>query len=67
MAPFEVLWYTGENEEDALLGSSSTKEFKTRKQALAFYEKHKNDPEKFAFWVTRRDNEYWDVIEDIIY
>lgn len=57
---YEVLWYY---EVD---GDCDFKEFKTRKQALQFYEKHKNDCDKFGFWVTKR-NADGEVLEDIIY
>lgn len=57
---YEVLWYdtNGENPQ--------SKDFATRKQALAFYEKHKADTDKTGWWVTKRDED-WNVIEDIIY
>lgn len=66
---FEALWYNkAENEtvEHAMrCGDYETKDFRTRKQALAFYEEHKNDADKCGWWVTHR-NADWEVIEDII-
>ena len=58
---YEVLWY---NEEECQ--NPNWMEFKTRKQAMEFYEKHKNDTDKFYFWVTKRNKE-GEVVEDIIY
>ena len=60
--PFEVLWYNEHNSQN----EPHTKEFKTRKEALTFYEEHKNDEDKFDWWVTKRDKN-WYVIEDIIF
>lgn len=62
MKNFEVLWY-GTKECD---GDPIYRDFRTRKQALDFYNKHKEDPDKFGFWVTHRDSDGM-VIEDIIY
>ena len=62
---FEVLWYEGTNEKEAINNGYITEEFRTRKEALDFYEKHKNDANKFDWWITRR-NADWEVIEDII-
>lgn len=58
---FEVLWYDNERKD----GYYYTKEFRTRKEAINFYEKHKNDSDKCGWWVTHRDAD-WYVIEDII-
>lgn len=58
---FEVLWYT-----DKKLDNYVTKEFHTRSEALNFYNAHKNDKDKFGWWVTKRDSN-WEVVEDIIY
>ena len=55
---FEVLWYKDD-------GDYESQDFYTRKQALAFYEQHKNDKDKHDFWVTHRNSD-WEVIEDII-
>lgn len=57
---FEVLWY--ENGK----ADPFTKEFDNRKDAMKFYNEHKGDAEKFDFWVTKRDED-WYVVEDIVY
>lgn len=59
---YEVLYYTSVD----MMGDPIFKEFKTRKQALNFYEQHKNDNDKFGWWVTKRDQDGY-VVEDIIY
>lgn len=58
---FEVLWYTDEE-----LNNYETKEFRSRAAAMDFYNAHKNDKDKFAWWVTRRNSD-WAVVEDIVY
>lgn len=58
---YEVLWYKNEN-----LENPTFKEFKTKKQALKFYEEHKKDTDKFGFWVTKR-NEEGEVLKDLVY
>ena len=58
---FEVLWYTDEK-----LNNYETKEFKSRAAAMDFYNAHKNDKDKFGWWVTRRNSD-WAVVEDIVY
>lgn len=63
---FEALWYEGATEQEAYRGDYHTKEFYTRKKAVAFYNEHRNDQGKFGWLVTHR-NADWDVIEDIIY
>ena len=66
MKRYEVLWYVGQNEKDALQGDIYTKEFSTKQAALNYYEKHKNDCGCFGWWVTKR-NAYGDVVEDYIF
>lgn len=61
---YEVLWYVGDDKE--LLDNYETKTFKKRDAAMRFYEKHKNDPDKFAWWVTKRDDDGY-ILEDIVY
>ena len=56
---YEVLWYNNQDDYD-------TKEFRSKKEALNYYEQHKNDADKINWWVTQRD-EYGCVVEDIIY
>lgn len=65
MKRYEVLWYEGPTEYAAMQDDPYTEEFKTRDEALDFYEKHKDDANKFGWWVTKRDSD-WFVIEDII-
>lgn len=60
---FEVLWYDSENSRN----DPSTQEFKSKREALNFYNKHKNDEDKFDWWVTERDADTWEIIKDIIY
>lgn len=60
MKRFEVLWYEIGNEDPV------TREFSTRQAALNFYEKHKDEPDKSGWWVTKR-NSNWKVTEDIVY
>ena len=63
---YEVLWYEGSTEEEALEHDYHYEEFTTRKEAMNYYNKHKNDSGKFGWLVTKR-NEYGEIIEDIIY
>lgn len=68
---FECLWYVkqydGQSDVEAMqFGDYDSKDFYSRKDALNFYEKHKNDTDKCGWWVTRRDAD-WCVIEDIVY
>lgn len=56
---YEALWYISDDDYH-------TKEFRTREEALAFYEAHKYDEDKKDWWVTERDPETWEVLEDII-
>ena len=57
---YECLWY-----EDKELNNPQFKEFKTRKQALAFAAKHKDEPNHYGWWVTKRDSD-GEVVEHII-
>ena len=66
MKTYEVLYYPSINEKGDYTGDPITKEFKTKKSALNFYEKHKNDTDKFGWWVTARDEDGC-VLDDIIY
>ena len=58
---YECLWYLEEELQNPVF-----KEFRTKKQALDFYEKHKNDTDKFGWWVTKRDKDGF-VVKDLIY
>ena len=70
MMYYECLWYckTEDQSDDETMqfGDIDCKEFKTKKQALSYYEKHKNDPDRCGWWVTKRDEDGC-VIEDYIY
>lgn len=57
---YEVTWFT-----DKDLNNYDFKGFKTKKEALEFYNQHKNDADKFEFWVTYRDGEGF-VLKDIV-
>ena len=64
---YEVLWYNGASKEDALQkGDYDTKSFRTRKAAMNYYNKHKNDTNKFGWWVTYRDANGC-ILDDLIY
>lgn len=58
---YEVLWYGNEEYEGV-----EFQEFKSRKQAIKFYEEHKSDKDKFYLWVTKR-NKDGEVVEDLYY
>ena len=58
MKRYEALWYTDEK-----LENYETKEFSTLQALLNFYNKHKDDPNCFEWWLTKR-NMYWEVVED---
>lgn len=51
MSFYEALWFM---DHDDIIEDVFTKEFKTKKQALDYYEKHKNDPDKYGWLVTKR-------------
>lgn len=54
---YEALWYYDNDDYD-------TAEFSTEQALKNFYKKHKNDPDKSGWWLTKR-NKDWEVIEDI--
>ena len=58
---YEVLWYT-----DIDLNNYETRRFGSKKQALAYYERHKEDIDTYCWWVTYRDADGF-VLTDIIY
>ena len=66
MCSYEVLWYEGNTEEEALCGDAHWVNFSTRKKALNYYEQHKNDAGCFAWWVTKRDAD-GEIVEDLVY
>lgn len=51
---FEVLYYVGKTAALAVQKDFITKKFESKKDALNFFEKHNNDNDKHAFWVTER-------------
>lgn len=63
---YEVLWYNGTSEEDALQkGNYESKSFRSSKAAMNCYNKHKNDSNKFGWWVTYRDADGC-VLDDLV-
>ena len=67
---YEALWYnkkpTESEDEGMQKGDCSFKEFASKKKALEYYEKHKNDADKCGWWVTKRDEDGM-VEDDYIY
>lgn len=67
---YEALWYyktEDQTENEAMqFGDIDSKEFRSSKQALTYYEKHKDDPDKCGWWVTKRDEDGC-VIDDLVY
>ena len=71
---YSVIWYDPVNEDKEnhyvgigeQLGDPYEKEFKTLKSAMNFYNKHRNDEDKAYFWVTKRDEEGF-VLMDYVY
>lgn len=59
---FEVLWFM---DHDGLIEDWFTKEFQTKKQAIDYYQRHKNDHGKYGWLVTKRDHE-WRPVETYI-
>lgn len=66
MKRFEVLWYGGKTEKEASDSDCETEEFGTRNSAMKFFNKHKDDEDKWNFMVTHRDAD-WCIVEDIVY
>ena len=48
---FEVLYYT---DHDGIIEDVFTEDFCTKEEALAYYEEHKIDSEKYGWKVTKR-------------
>lgn len=59
MKMYEVMWFV---DHDDIKEDWFTKEFQTKKQAIQFYEKHKDDKGKYGWIVSKRDHE-WRPIE----
>ena len=49
---YEVMWFM---DHDGIIEDCFTKEFKTKKSAIEYYEQHKNDSDKYGWLVTKRD------------
>ena len=66
---YEVLWYEceeGQEKNPQEYGDADWRRFSSKKKALEYYEKHKNDKCKCLWWVTYRDEEGF-VLDDIVY
>lgn len=66
---YEVLWYDceeGQEKNPSQYGISSWRRFNSKKKAMEYYEKHKDDKCKCLWWVTYRD-EYGSVLDDLVY
>lgn len=62
---YEVLYYTGETEYDAMNGDFTAIKFETKNQALNYVKKHlEKSKDIFGIFVTSRD--YEDEIIDVI-
>ena len=57
---YEALWFIVGHDD------YNSKSFRSKKAALNFYNRHKDDPDKEGWWVTKRDEEGI-VLEDYIY
>ena len=64
---YEVLWYTAVNENGDYEGDYESRTFTNKQSAMNFYNKHKNDTDKFGWWVTKRYADDDTVADDIIY
>lgn len=63
---YSVLWYTEIDENGNPQGDFDEREFQTKSKAMNFYNKHKNDKDKFSFLVTKRDEDGF-IIDDIVW
>ena len=59
---FEVAWWNDEEQ----MNDPEFLEFKTKQEALDYYDSHKNEPNRYGWWVTQRDSRGY-VVQDIIY
>lgn len=55
---YEALWY----DDKKMKRDFHTKEFTTIKAMTNFFEKHKNDADKFNWFLTKR-NKDWEIID----
>lgn len=49
---YEVLWHI---DHDNVIDDVFTEEFDTKEEAMDYYEQHKNDPGKYGWLVTKRN------------
>lgn len=63
---YSVLWYNEIDENGNPQGDFEEREFQTKNKAMIFYNKHKNDKDKFSFLVTKRDEDGF-IIDDIVW
>ena len=59
---YEVAWWNDEEQ----MNDPEFLEFKTKQEALDYYDTHKNDANRYGWWVTQRDSRGY-VVHDIIY
>ena len=59
MKRFEVLWYEKGDTDPKF------KECSTKQAALNYYNKIKDNPNYYGFWVTKRNSD-WEVVEEYI-
>lgn len=52
MKMFEALWFV---DHDDVIEDCFSKTFQTKKQVLDFYHNHKNDADKYGWFVSKRD------------
>lgn len=63
---YSVLWYSEIDDNGNPVGDFEEREFESKYKAMNFYNRHKKDKDKFGFWVSKRDEDGF-VIVDIIY
>ena len=59
MIIYEVMWFS---DHDNVIEDCFTLEFKSKKEAIDYYLKHKDDKDKYGFKVTKR-NERLEILE----
>lgn len=66
---YEVLYYncTPEEFKEGKFDDFDSLGFRTKVEAMKFYNHHKKDEDKAGWWITKRDSESWEVIEDIVW
>ena len=63
---YEVLWYEGKTEEEAMQGDPKTAQFHSRLSAIDYYSVKKLELNRWGWWITKR-NQDDEILEDIIY